>query len=328
MAIISKKTATFATINARFMDKRMEQALQEVNLLDVSAMSVNKELIGYNDDELVIVENLREMPNLGGGKIDFNVVAACITGYMRMDVSGQPTTVNAQQIFVCHPHVVLSNLMISPDFECKMMCLSDRLLRSIMQSQMLIWNNMLYKQHYCIIDIPTDRFGLYYELRYQWLNEGNPFKREILVSLLRVALLELCHQLMCNERNATDESQQEGNSRMETLFHQFLKNIARRRIKKISVSEYADELCISPKYLSTVCRTVSGKSPTEWISEFVMEDITHYLKNTELTASQIGIELGIPNASFFGKFVREHLGMSPNEYRKKLLDINSRAVQE
>ena len=157
------------------MDKKRHEALQNVNLVDVSAMSVNEDLVKYNDDELVIVDKLREIPQLGIGKIDFNVVAACITGCMRLEVSGQPTTVNAQQIFVCHPHVVLSNLMISPDFECKVMCLSDRLLRSILQSQMLIWNNMLYKQRYRIIDIPSDRFGLYNELRYQWINEENLF---------------------------------------------------------------------------------------------------------------------------------------------------------
>ena len=173
--------------------QRKEQVIQNVKLMDVTAMSVNEELIRYNDDELVIVDNLREIPQLGSGKIDFNVVSACITGRMLLEVSGQSTTVNAQQIFVCTSHVVLSNIMMSPDFECKVLCLSDRLLRSILQSQMLIWNNMLYKQHYNIIDIPADRFGLFNELHYQWLNEDNPFKREILVSLLRVALLELCH---------------------------------------------------------------------------------------------------------------------------------------
>ena len=303
--------------------RKKGQTLLNVNLVDVSAMSVNEELVKYNDDELVIVDNLREIPHIEGGKIDFNLVAACVAGRMRLDVSGQSTTVNARQIFVCHPHVVLSNLMISPDFECKVMCVSDRLLHNILQSQMLIWNNMLYKQHYRIIDIPADRFGLYNELRYQWLNELNPFRREILVSLLRVALLELCHQLMDNDLKDDGKTPQEGISHMEALFHQFLKNIARRRIKKLSVSEYAEELCITPKYLSTICRTVSGKSPTEWISEYVIEDVTHYLKNTELTASQIGIELGFSNASFFGKFVREHLGTSPNEYRRKLLDTKA-----
>ena len=304
------------------IEPRKSNALQDVNLLDVTAMSGNEELARYNDDELVIVDNLREIPRLEGGKIDFNIVAACVSGRMQMEVSGHPVTVNAQQVFVCHPHVVLSNLMISPDFECKVMCLSDRLLRSILQSQMLIWNNILYKQRCCILDIPTVRFALYSELRYQWLNDSNPFRREILVSLLRVALLELCNMLIQAEKQKEEEAPKEANSRMETIFQQFLKNIARRRIKKLSVAEYADELCISAKYLSTICRTVSGKSPIEWIAEYVTDDITHYLKNTELTASQIGSELGFPNASFFGKYVREHLGMTPNEYRKSLMAKN------
>lgn len=300
----------------------MEQAPQNVDLLDFTTMRLDEIQARYNDDELVIVDNLREIPDFRDGKIAFNIVAACISGRLQMEVSGQPVTVYARQVFICHPHVVLSNLMISPDYECKIMCLSDRLLRNILQSQMLIWNNMLYKQRCCIIDIPENRFGLYNELRYHWLNEDNPFKREILVSLLRVALLELCHLLMVKDQQIETGSPQESNSRMVTIFHQFLKNIARRRIKKLSVAEYAEELYISPKYLSTVCRTISGKSPTEWISEYVIEDVIHYLKNTELTASQISSELGFPNASFFGKYVREHMGVSPNEYRKSLVKTN------
>ena len=51
----------------------MEQVIQNVNLMDVTAMSVNEELVKYNDDELVIVDNLREIPQFGSGKIDFNV---------------------------------------------------------------------------------------------------------------------------------------------------------------------------------------------------------------------------------------------------------------
>ena len=51
----------------------MEQVIQNVNLMDVTVMSVNEELVKYNDDELVIVDNLREIPQFGSGKIDFNV---------------------------------------------------------------------------------------------------------------------------------------------------------------------------------------------------------------------------------------------------------------
>ena len=90
-------------------------------------------------------------------------------------------------------------------------------------------------------------------------------------------------------------------------------------MKKQPVEKYADELFISPKYLSTVCRMVSDKSPIAWIKEYVLEDIVFYLRNTDLTVSRMAVELGFPNVSFFCKYVREHLGMIPNDYRKKLL---------
>ena len=74
--------------------------------------------------------------------------------------------------------------------------------------------------------------------------------------------------------------------------------------------------------ISTICRSTSGKSPMMWISEYVIEDIIHYLKNTDLTAKEISEALGFPNASFFGKYVRVHLGASPSEYRKQLLNAH------
>ena len=306
-----------------------EQQIVRTDLSDVAAPLRVEQTVSYNDDELVIIDGLRELADLTARKVTFNIVAACTSGRMTLDVAGVRTTVEAGQIFICQSHAVLSNFMVSPDFECKVMCISDRLQRSILEAQGLLWNKMLYSQRCRILRAKPDRFAIYNELRYYWLNEGSPFKREILVSLLRVAFLELCDMLMqagahaARVQEKAGEREPENTSRMETLFHRFLESVARRRIKKLSVSEYADELCITPKYLSTVCRTVSGKSPTEWISEYVIEDITHYLRSTDLTAKEIADELGFPNASFFGKYVREHLGISPNEYRRKQLETNT-----
>lgn len=295
------------------------QGLQNVNLPDVTAMQPDGNIIKYNDGELVLVDNLRDIPDFTASKLGFNVVAACTSGRLQVDVSGVPVTVGAQQVFICHSHMVLSNIMISPDFECKVMCVSDRLLQGILQSQMRVWSNIIYKKHWCILNIPAQRFGLYGELSYQWSLDDHPFRHEIIVSLLRVMLLELCRQLIETEKADEDALPAEGGTRMETIFHRFQENIARRHIKKVSVAEYAEELCITPKYLSTICRTVSGKSPTEWISEYVVQDITYYLRNTDLTAKEIANELGFQNSSFFGKYVKEYFGMSPMKFREAAL---------
>nr|WP_314996334.1 helix-turn-helix domain-containing protein [uncultured Prevotella sp.] len=48
-----------------------------------------------------------------------------------------------------------------------------------------------------------------------------------------------------------------------------------------------------------------------------MSAITNYLRTTDLSVKEISHRLGFPNTSFFGKYVKDHLGCSPLEYRRK-----------
>lgn len=297
--------------------KRNAERIKDMRLDDLRRHAEDLEAIAYDDEELVIIDDLKEIPRLAKHKIGFNLIVVCMAGNIQFDVSGTPVSMKANQLAICQCHAVLSNFTVSTDFECKALCISDRLLHSVLSAQMAVWDTLRYRQRCHVLDVDTERIGIYNELRYYWASEGS-FKREILASLLRVAFLELCQMLMKVEEVQAEDIL-DSTSRMDMLFQQFLANIARRHVKKRSVADYAEELCITPKYLSTVCRMVSGKSPIEWIAEYVVEDIAYYLKNSSLTASQIAAELGFPNASFFGKYVREHLGTSPNEYRRRQL---------
>lgn len=293
--------------------------MEITNINDLWHLSGDRNFVQYINDELVILDNLCDVPDITAKKIGFNVVAACLSGCMTFNVAGKTVKASEGQLFLCHSRIVLSDIMISPDFEGKVMCLSDRLLYGILQSQKQIWNNVLYSTHCTIINVKIGHYNIYNELRYYLNDDTNPFKIEILECLIRVALLQICAELINLDTAKGDTMKSEIISRKKLIFNQFLKNIARRKIKKISVLEYANELCISPKYLSTICRDISGKSPIKWINDYVVEDIVVYLISTDLTAKEISIELGFPNASFFGKYVKEHLGVTPYEYRKKTM---------
>ena len=106
-------------------------------------------------------------------------------------------------------------------------------------------------------------------------------------------------------------------SASSTHFQRFLNLLSNTAVKHRPVEAYASELCISPKYLSAQCRKYSGKSASEWITEHVLEDIRYYLKQTDFSIKQICDRLGFPNSSFFGKYVKEHFGMTPIEFRNK-----------
>ena len=83
------------------------------------------------------------------------------------------------------------------------------------------------------------------------------------------------------------------------------------------VEYYSRELCVTAKYLSAVCKKCSGKTANEWIKEQVMEDIRYYLRSTDMSVKQISHLLGFPNTSFFGKYVKEHFGMPPVQFRRE-----------
>jgi AraC-like DNA-binding protein len=105
--------------------------------------------------------------------------------------------------------------------------------------------------------------------------------------------------------------------RDKTFFRQFLFLLSHEQLKRQQVGYYADKLHITPKYLSTICRKVSGKSPIRWITDSVMEDCYEMLRSTNLTVKEISNKLGFPNSSFFGQYFREQAGMTPVEYRTK-----------
>ena len=105
----------------------------------------------------------------------------------------------------------------------------------------------------------------------------------------------------------------------ENLFKAFIDLLASSYPKKRSVSYYADCLHVSPKYLSAVCKDISGQPASDLIDQYVMKDIVYQLRlrKTEKSIKEITNELDFPNISFFGKYVKKHLGLSPRMYREK-----------
>ena len=87
--------------------------------------------------------------------------------------------------------------------------------------------------------------------------------------------------------------------------------------KHRTVEYYVTRLNISSKYLTVICKKNSGKTANQWIQEYTLSAITHYLRTTEKSIKEISFLLGFLNTSFFGKYVKDHLGFSPLEYRRQ-----------
>ena len=82
-----------------------------------------------------------------------------------------------------------------------------------------------------------------------------------------------------------------------------------------SVAFYAERMCMTPKYLSTLVKDASGKTATEWIDAFLLLEAENLLIYSELTVKEIGYRLHFQSIPSFHKFFKKQTGMTPNEYR-------------
>lgn len=98
-------------------------------------------------------------------------------------------------------------------------------------------------------------------------------------------------------------------------FNTFIRLLTENHTKEREVRFYADKMSLTPRYLTTTIRKVSGYTVSEWIYRFIIKDAKYLLKHTDMTVQQVAYELNFPNQSFFGKFFKKHTGMSPGSYR-------------
>ena len=111
---------------------------------------------------------------------------------------------------------------------------------------------------------------------------------------------------------------EEGNnnlSKSEQLCKSFTQLVMQNYNQVRNVSWYAEKLNITHAHLCTTVKQVTGNTCMEIISRMVIMDAKSQLKSTQLPIQEISDSLNFANMSFFGKYFKRYVGMSPLEYR-------------
>ena len=111
------------------------------------------------------------------------------------------------------------------------------------------------------------------------------------------------------------EGQNNSHNRAEEYFKQFTELLGEHYIRERSVGFYARQLCITPKYLTTLIKRISGQSVSEWIDNYVILEAKTLLKYSTMSIQEIAYYLNFPNQSFFGSYFKRNTGMSPSQYK-------------
>lgn len=138
---------------------------------------------------------------------------------------------------------------------------------------------------------------------------NHPSYKEILRSLIFVFTAETSAIYANHPVKATATHREELTEKFFRLLHDSFSTCR-------EVTFYADQLCITPKYLARIIQQVTGHTPAYWIMDFTVREAKTLLKSTTLTVTELSERMNFPNSSFFARYFRRHTGVSPQEYRK------------
>ena len=291
--------------------------MEKVNIQDVN---VNRPKIlgasGYIEDDILLLDKLNEAPiPREPRRMNMIVVALCLKGKAQYTIDTQEQLVRKNDVLIISERHVMDNFMASPDLEGLAIILSARFFRDVIQNVSDISSLFLFSKNHPVINFTqkeADVFISYFNLIKQKMTDtDNLFRRDVVRSLMLAMFYDLSN-VIYRTRQSSDNRQ----TRADIIFTKFIHLVEGNYKRERRVGWYAEQLCITPKYLSETVKQVSRLTPNEWIDNYVILEIRVLLKNSTRSIKEIAMEMNFPNQSFLGKFFKERVGMSPSEYRK------------
>ena len=270
-----------------------------------------------DSDELVVMENFGSLPK-GELSLDrHGLIVICTEGIAQFDYDGQQIRLHKDDLFLYMAHSVVTNFMSSSDFNCRQIWFSRGELWNINKYGEVSLSDLPYLKRHPIMHLTDDDVKLlddYFQLLCRRMRDPSPvLYSNIVRSLVSTMMLEILSMMRRQEPENTVTT----DVHRQRLANEFMRLVEQSdgRIRK--VEDFANQLNITPKYLSTLLKETMNRRPSEMIHFYTLKAIEHRLRYTDMTMQEIANDLNFANASFFGKYFKEHAGMTPLDFRKK-----------
>ena len=247
-------------------------------------------------------------------RMDNYALCICTSGEVSVEIDHYHYKASAHSILIAAPSTIVKFLETSQDFMMKLLFFDKNFLIKNISNPFIIEKMNLFSQgSYSIVQTnPKDSRVLQNLLAYlkKKSRKQGKFTEEIVRTIIFNLLLETAEIL--DAKHSKDPEKEEGKKYLYLKFNSLIRDYIRQRR---TVQFYAEQLCISSKYLIEIIKKSSGKTPHEVIDEALLKEAYVMLGNPELTISEIAFELQFNSASAFGRFFKKHTSVSPSEYR-------------
>lgn len=278
--------------------------------------------IGIGDDFCIIDMKFRKESQTLNYPFRFEglLLVWCISGHLKISINLNDYDVTEGTLFLCVPGNIFKLKEIAGSSEeLHYVCVA--MTKEFASSQKVDVQKM-FTNGLSLLDDPSVKvsgdeaamMAEYLDFMGKILDSSMIYRKEALQALWSSMLYVIAGCL--NRRTAGAEvSSSVSTSRSRMLFEQFISLVAEYHNAHRNVGFYADKLCLTPKYLSKLIKTATGRSAPEWIDAYVILEAKNLLKYSNDTIKEIVYKLNFPNQSVFYKFFKARTGMTPSEYR-------------
>ena len=270
----------------------------------------------YIEDDLLLIDQLADAPfPAEPRRMNFILLGFCTRGQVEYRVDTVEHVVHPGEVIIVSERHVVDHYKASPDLMGLCMMVSVPFFKEVIRDVSDLSALFLFSRNHPVMKL-TEREGeifhrYFYAIRERITDSTNHFRRELIRTLMLAMFYDLSN-VIYSFRQQTNQRK----SRADEIFAQFIKMVEANCKEERRVTWYAEQLGITPKYLSETVKHVSKRTPNEWIDNYVTLEIRVQLKTSTKSIKDIAKEMKFPNQSFLGKYFKEHVGMSPSDYRR------------
>ena len=270
----------------------------------------------YIEDDIIIVDDISTalIPK-DPRRMNFLILALCTEGEATYTLDTQEMKIQKNDVLLILDRHVVSNFTASKDLKALCIIISVKFFFESIRNVGDVSSLLLLSRNFPVIKLAqeeTETFQSYfYLLKTKAADKQNKYRRKLVSTLILAMFYDLSNVV---QRMLTTDSMRQ--TRAEIIFTKFIKLLEGNFKQERRVGWYAEQLNITPKSLSETIKNVSRRTPNEWIDNYVTIEMRIQLRNSTKSIKEIAEEMNFANQSFLGKYFKEHVGISPSEYRK------------
>ena len=268
------------------------------------------------DNDLILFEDITKVPLPNSpSRMKALFLAICTSGHAQYTVDTKMHEVSAGDVIIISEEQVVADYKLSDNCKGIALIMSYNFFQNIVSGIHELSPLFLFARTHPVFHLDDNQTKALENdiehIKEKIADVGHRFRRELVVTMLKALIIDMSN-IIYQFQQVGDEMQ----TRAEVIFRDFIQAVEKNYRTERRVSWYAQQLCITSKYLSETVRIVSRRTPSDWIDSYVTRELRVMLRNSTMSIKQIADELNFANQSFMGKFFKEHVGMSPSKFRK------------